>query len=246
LSDKILLYAGLPSMLILLVLIGFVAATTARQQRAAMEASLRQLSQEVAGNIERGNTRATMAVRIMALAQRSGMFGHRTESVTYARETLEAFPEFTGAYFGYEPDADTSDQAFRESAEGRIIADALGENGRFLPYWYRAQENGRILLEPLVDMESSLYYQGVKDLYLQSGVPQYLVTEPYEYEGKMIVEQVFPIVIDDRFVGIAGVDRALDDIEKLLNEIRDREGVDVLLTAGPGGLLRQRQDWAPT
>jgi PAS domain S-box-containing protein len=245
LSGKILLYAGLPSMLILLVLIGFVAATTARQQRAAMEASLRQLSQEVAGNIERGNTRATMAVRIMALAQRSGMFGHRTESVTYARETLEAFPEFTGAYFGYEPDADTSDQAFRESAEGRIIADALGENGRFLPYWYRAQENGRILLEPLVDMESSLYYQGVKDLYLQSGVPQYLVTEPYEYEGKMIVEQVFPIVIDDRFVGIAGVDRALDDIEKLLNEIRDREGVDVLLISRTGRFIAATAGMGP-
>ncbi len=237
LSGRILLFAGLPALLILLVLMSYIASTTARQQRNAMESSLQQLSQEVAGDIERGNTRATLAVRIMASAQHSGMFGQRTDSTTFAREVLAAFPEFTGAYFGYEPNADTDDAAFRDSAEGLAIADGLDADGRFLPYWNRSQQDGEIQLEPLVDMESSLYYQGVKDLFLESGGAQYLVTEPYEYEGKMIVEQVFPIVIGDRFVGIAGVDRALDDIENLLQNIRDRERVDILLISRSGRFI---------
>ncbi len=237
LSGRILLLAGLPALVILLVLMSFIATTTARQQRGALEASLQQLSQEVAGEIERGNTRATLAVRIMAFAQQSGMFGKRADSTAYAREVLAAFSEFTGAYFGYEPNADTNDGEFRDSPEGLAIASALDSDGRFLPYWYRSQQDGAIELEPLVDMESSLYYQGVKDLFLGSGVAQHLVTEPYEYEGKMIVEQVFPIVIDNRFVGIAGVDRALDDIETLLQEIRDRENVDILLISRSGRFI---------
>jgi len=237
LSGRILLFAGLPALLILLVLISYIATTTARQQRSALESSLQQLSQEVAGEIERGNTRATLAVRIMAFAQHSGMFGKRTDSTAYAREVLAAFPEFTGAYFGYEPNADTDDGEFRDSPEGHAIASALDSDGRFLPYWYRSQQDGAIELEPLVDMESSLYYQGVKDLFLESGVAQHLVTEPYEYEGKMIVEQVFPIVIDNRFAGIAGVDRALDDIETLLQKIRDRENVDILLISRSGRFI---------
>jgi methyl-accepting chemotaxis protein len=56
-------------------------------------------------------------------------------------------------------------------------------------------------------METSLYYQGVKDLFLKTGKPAPMVTEPYVYEDKMIVEQTFPIATAGKFLGIAGVDR---------------------------------------
>ena len=45
----------------------------------------------------------------MGLAQESGLFGDRARSLAFARAVLEALPELTGAYFGYEPDADGHD-----------------------------------------------------------------------------------------------------------------------------------------
>ena len=110
----------------------------------------------------------------------------------------------------------------------------MDENGRFLPYWYRDHHENRLKLEPLVDMETSLYYHGCKELFINSGIPQAMMTEPYMYEGKMIVEQTFPIIMDGKFKGIAGVDRALSDIVDLLQEIKEREKVDVLLVSKQG------------
>ena len=119
--------------------------------------------------------------------------------------------------------------------EARRGRGALGEGGRFLPYWFRDPEDNDLLrLTPLVDMETSLYYQGCKDLFLESGLPQPMVTEPDVYEGKMIVEQTFPILIDGRFSGVAGVDRALSDIVSFLLDIGRRDDVDVFLISRAG------------
>jgi hypothetical protein len=38
--------------------------------------------------------------------------------------------------------------------------------------------------------------------------------------GKMMIEQVYPMVIDGKFVGIAGVDRALTDLHEFLRELK--------------------------
>jgi len=175
----------------------------------------------------------------MALAQESGgLFGNRLESIELARRVLKESPEFTGAYFGYEPNADGNDADYLLGDEADKISGALDKNGRFIPYWYRGKkDNTEILLEPLVDMETSLYYQGVKDLYLKAGEPTPMVTEPYVYEGKMIVEQTYPIVIDGKFQGIAGVDRSLSDITLFTEQIKRRESVDILLISRSGRFI---------
>jgi len=235
LSGRMLVVGVLPTAAILLGIIFFTANEMAETLRAENERNMKILADRVAAEIERGNTRAVLAVEVMAGAQQNGMFGDRAASVEYARQVLERYPEFTGAYFGYEPDADGADSADRGAARAAVLAPALGEGGRFLPYWFRDPENNDLLrLTPLVDMESSLYYQGCKDLFLESGLPQPMVTEPYVYEGKMIVEQTFPILIDGRFRGVAGVDRALSDIVSFLLEIERRDDVDVFLISRAG------------
>ena len=83
-------------------------------------------------------------------------------------------------------------------------------------------------------METSLYYNGCKELFEKTGKPSPMITEPYVYEGKMIVEQTYPIVIDGKFKGIAGVDRALSDIFIFLQSIKDIEDVDVFLLSRSG------------
>ena len=80
-------------------------------------------------------------------------------------------------------------------------------------------------------METSLYYQGNKDQFNELGRPMYMLTEPYVYEGKMIVEQTYPIIIDGQFRGIAGIDRALSDIADFLDVIKSEVHADVILVS---------------
>ena len=124
-------------------------------------------------------------------------------------------PDITAAYFGYEPNADQQDAA----SLGSLPAESMDQAGRFIPYWFRALSRGnRPELEPLVDMESSLYYDGAKKAFQQTGKAAPMITEPYVYQGKMIVEQTYPIIIEKQFKGVAGVDRALTDVEANLRQ----------------------------
>jgi PAS domain S-box-containing protein len=69
-----------------------------------------------------------------------------------------------------------------------------------------------------------------------------MVTEPYVYEGKLIVEQTFPIIIDGKFVGIAGVDRALSEIEAFLRQIKADDSADIFLISSAGNFVATTLD----
>jgi PAS domain S-box-containing protein len=206
--------------------------------RKQAQRQLRNLAEQVATEVERGNTRAVLAAQMMAIAQEQSLFGRRAESSDFARRVLEEYPEFTGTYFGYEPDADHRDAEFAGTPKAAAIGSAFDANGRFIPYWFRDnKDNGRIKLTPLIDMETSLYYDGCRKLYLENNRALPMVTEPYVYEGKMIVEQTYPIVKEGRFVGVAGVDRALSDIAGFLDAIARTRGADVFLISSRGRFI---------
>ena len=65
--------------------------------------------------VERSNQATIDVVRTMASAQENGLFGNRTASIDYARTILALYPQFTGAYFGYEPNADQEDATYLKS-----------------------------------------------------------------------------------------------------------------------------------
>ena len=233
-----LLFAILPVVAVLLSILAYTAVNTFAEIRHNAEMELERLAVDVSREIEIGNTRAVLAAQVMALAQESGLFGRRAESSELARRVLDTFPEFTGSYFGYEPGADTDDAEFLAALKNPQLKQGMDASGRYIPYWFRdQQDNNRLLLEPLVDMESSLYYQGVHDLFDQAGRAMPMVTEPYVYEGKMIVEQTYPIVMDGKFVGIAGVDRALDDLDASLHSIKQRQSIDLFLISRSGRFI---------
>jgi len=235
---------------------------------------------EVARKIERENVESLAIPKTMALAQSNGMFGDREASIAYAEAVLEANTGLTGAYFGYEPDAEgaDTDSAFLASTFGTQSARAIDEKGRFLPYWYRDHhDHSKILLEPLVDMDSSYYYQGTKNRFLglaegagitdqkdgknsslwteerEAGVPTPndkggwqayagIITEPYIYQGKYIVEQTYPIIIDGKFKGIAGVDRALSELEQFVWNNRPYESARIVVISRRGRLVVHPRD----
>ena len=237
LKGKMLFYFIFPLTLITAITLGNWYTISLKQANRQVQDAQKQTVKFIAAEIEKKNMDAVKIARFMAMAQVNSLFGNRLHSSRMAQTILHDTPEIIGAYFGYEPNSDGQDSAFLRDIHPEL-KNSVDKKGRFLPYWFKDFKNKEnLVLEPLVDMESSLYYNGVHELYKDKGVPTPMVTEPYVYEGRMIVEQTYPIIIDDKFVGIAGVDRALDDIEALLKEIKLKNNVDVFLISRKGRFI---------
>ncbi len=179
------------------------------------------------------NLQAVTAARMLAKAAESGFYGDRTKSLDLARRVLVDTPAFQAVYFGWEPgDGDATALA------AGSVSSSMDEAGRFLPYWHRDTDaSAGIILEPLVGMEmpDSLYYQETERLFEETGIATSVVTKPYTYQGVPLIEQTHPIVIDGRFMGIAGVDRSLAGLQSRLQMIQSGLGEEsdlFLLTRG--------------
>ena len=88
----------------------------------------------------------------MAMAAEHGLFGEREDSMALAKSVLEANPQFTAAYFGYEPNADGQDAQSIDS----LPKEALGEGGRFLPYYFRELSDDTKTLSLLLVLKNSI------------------------------------------------------------------------------------------
>lgn len=237
---RMLMFVVLPIVVIFMLLIFFATRLGFQNLRDAAEQRLQLQARLVAAMVDSHTKSAVISAQRMAEAQVAGMFGNRQATLDYARKVLEDFDGITGAYFGYEPNADGNDAESLET----LPAEAMDPNGRFIPYWFiDASQPGRaIKLEPLVNMETSLYYNGAKQDFLSTGKASGKVTEPYVYQGKLITEQVYPIVIDGEFKGVAGVDFALADIDSKLRRHAENEGLDIFLISSRGNFIAATTD----
>ena len=247
-ARKIIIFIGLAIILQVTLISSFFIKEMYDALRESTQRNIFTNLTEIAQEIESSNLEAITVVKTMALAQENGLFGKRQESSNYAKQILVENPQFTGSYFGYEPNADQNDQQYLQ-AVGKNTG-GLDAKGRFLPYWFREQlpylkdqvNSNQIKLNPLIDMETSLYYQGVKERFLSDSPIKYMVTEPYTYEGKLIVEQTYPIIIDGQFKGIAGVDRALDYINEFLQQLKSYKTTEFILVSRLGKVITATMD----
>ena len=240
LKGRLLLSFIVTSVLLLLIVVGIFYQIMKKHLTQGAERMIKFNTQAVALKIEKANLEAITVPKTMALAQENGLWGNRKESTSYAREILKQNPQFTGAYFGYEPNADQNDIAYL--SEHPQEKKAMDKSGRFLPYWFVA--GTEIRLTPLIDMEKSLYYQGCRDRYYSEATDKAMVTEPYFYEGKMIVEQTYPIVMDGKFAGVAGVDRALTDLLRFLDRFKPYKTSKLVLISRMGRIISSNMDLA--
>ena len=232
-AGKLLLFAGIPIILIL-VLVGFTSfQRTGEYVRSAVEQQVLDASRLAALDLADDNLQAVTAVRLLAKAAESGFYGDRARSLDLARRVLVDTPAFQAAYFGWEPREDDA-----EALTQGIPPSSMDESGRFLPYWHRdASAPAGIILEPLVGIDAldNLYYRETERLFAESGVATSVVTKPYTYEGVPLIEQTHPIIIGGRFAGIAGVDRSLAGLQDHLQSIQSGLGAQsdlFLLTRG--------------
>ena len=232
LQGRILLFLVAPTIFIICSIVTITSINSFSSAKAQAEHAIEQAATLTALEIERRNANAIRTAKVMALAQEEGMFGNRVASSEFAHRVLSEHPEYTGAYFGYDTNADHQDAQYTgEQYSGKTTDQA----GRFLPYWYR--DGDSIALAPLTLMETGLYYDGLRKRYNLNGEAQGLVTEPYLYDGKMLVEQTYPVTKNGRFIGIAGVDRSLNDLIHLLESIKQDTGRDLFLISREGKFI---------
>ncbi|WP_370448683.1 histidine kinase dimerization/phosphoacceptor domain -containing protein [Methanohalophilus sp. RSK] len=155
----------------------------------------------------------------------------REEANDIIRSILEDNPQLIGTYSGFEPDA------FDGEDERYVNTTAHDGTGRFLPYWNRIGED--IDVEPLVDYRTSDYYQ------LPKRTKQDVLTEPYFYQGALIVSYVSPIIENDEFIGIGGVDVGLDYVDNTVSSVKAFETGYLFMVSNTGIIVSHptRKDW---
>lgn len=162
----------------------------------------------------------------MLSARRTGVLD-RDLANQLIRDTLENHAEYLGVWSGFEPNAfDGRDADFA----GGPGTDA---SGRFLSYWNRG--GGTIVLEAL----SSYDEPGNGDYYqIPKTTLRPALIEPYSYvvagEEVLVTSVAVPIVEDDHFLGVVGIDIRLDGIWEQLKDIRPFETGAVYLISNAG------------
>ncbi|ABE51795.1 histidine kinase dimerization/phosphoacceptor domain -containing protein [Methanococcoides burtonii] len=156
----------------------------------------------------------------------------RDEINSMLEELLLENPDLLASYVAFEPNAfDGKDAEF-------INADtAHDETGRFIPYWNKI--GGEMFVEPLVDYDTLDYYQLTKQL------EQDIITEPYLYQGALIVSYDAPIVRDGEFIGIGGVDVELNYVDETVSSVKAFDTGYLFMVSNTGVLLSHptRKDW---
>ncbi len=190
-------------------------------------------TEKIAVQIGESSLEAMTIAKTMAIAQENGLFGKRKKSIEFARKVLEKYPFLTGVSIGYDANADQNDKRYLDNNPDNYKA--MDANGRFLPYWFVAGSDYE--LSHLIDMEKSLYYKGCRERYYSNEKDKANFTEPYIYEGKMIVEHTYPIAIDGQFVGMAGADKALLDLNDYLGSVAPYESSEFVLISAQGRVL---------
>ena len=229
LLGQALLLGVLPAVAVVLAIVGINATRAWGGIVERIEDELVSEAAAVVKEIDTQNARNIGFVRMAVLAQEAGQFGRRAETLRMLERILRSNPDVYAAYIAYEPNADGQDAT---GPQPGVPAAALGEGGRFYPYFKRDPVSPTgIVLEPLQDTEEDegLWYALPKDRFERSGIADAIVTKPYTYLGTDIIEYVMPIVRDGRFVGIVGLDIALTDAQKRLDALAAELDADLFL-----------------
>ena len=163
-------------------------------------------------NIEQALDSARTLAHALGSLKTAGLTD-RASADALLKGVLAGNPSFLGVWTGWEPNAFDGKDSEYANQPGHDAS------GRYVPYWNRG--SGTISVEPLADYDKP----GAGDFYqLAKASGQETVLEPYSYTvaGKSVLMTtlVAPILIDGRFMGVAGIDMALANLQQTVEKIR--------------------------
>ncbi|WP_110670210.1 methyl-accepting chemotaxis protein [Salinicola halophilus] len=166
----------------------------------------------------------------------------RGELSNLVRQRVVDNPDLLDAFIGWEPDAFGSDRYYTGRED-----EGFGEDGRFMPWWYR-DDNGDVAVLSLGNsMESeALTSDGIREGEYYLCPRETLETcivdpHPFDYGGETLMVTSFnvPILVDGEFRGVAGVDLSVDFVQSLLSEASQSlyDGAGDWSLIAPGGVV---------
>jgi methyl-accepting chemotaxis protein len=239
---KITFWAGLCLVLVALILIGYSVITVRQTSIDQSTKEATAIAEANAGSVKNQLDLPLFAARTLAYSigavKDSGIpvSLSRDEVNAMLRKVLIENPSFLGTYTLWEPEA-------FDGADIRYIrAVAHDDTGRFIPYWVRG-DNGIIHTEALAQYE----IPGVGDWYiLPRSTKQEVTIAPIfrqiQNQDVIIASFIVPIVQNDKFYGIAGVDAPIGFVQQLVDNIDLYEGAaNAVLFTDTGTLIAVRQ-----
>ncbi len=231
---RMMLFAVAPTMAIFGVALFFAFYSASDNLYRAAEANLRSETLLVANALAMVSNRPSLTAQRMAEAQVAGLVNDEQASRELARMVVQNTHELSGAFFGYAPNP----RRAAETAPDPVVGPPPGTSPRFTPYWFVPPGPSRaVKMEPAIDIQDRPGYAETRRLYLANRETKPLVSEPFAYRGKTLIEYTYPIVIDDQFRGVAGVDVALSDLETALSRLADTADADLFLVNSEGRFI---------
>ena len=192
----------------------------------------------IAEQTNRENQQLGSVVVSMAISQANGSFGQRLSSLRYTKDLLQRFSNIMGAYINYEPNADGQDELYGD----RVL---YTDDGRFIPYWYWQDGVARdvILLTPSEEVEGSQRYTMTQKKWQEllgsdAKTEEFLYySEPFTNQDIPMISISYPLVIDEQFRGIVGVDRSLNMLYAQLKDFKPYASASLFLLSGEGRLV---------
>ncbi len=212
-------------------------------QEAAKDAGV--LAKQHAGNIRARLEAALDAARIVSQLlsgikdDPSGLGLDRNEIVRILKILLTENPDFAGVYTCWEPDAfDGRDESFKNSR-------GHDDTGRFVPCWSR-DKSGAAVLSPLLNYEKEGYYLIPKKTKTESIIDPYISS--MSGDKGPVTSLVVPVMVNETFYGIAGIDLKLDIFQGMLDGsgglYNDSEQIFLISSNGTIAAARRKPDMA--
>ncbi len=235
---KIALWTGLSLLLLATIIIGIAAISLRNTAIETAEQQAVVVAESEAARVEAELETALDTVR--TLAQAWSMIKDKENPTSLSREqvnemlrhVLEENPQFLGTYTLWEPNT------FDGLDSNYVNADkAHDETGRLIPYWTRDLQNN-IYVEALIEYETP----GIGDWYLlpkQTKEEQVLSPFFYPVQGVdvLLSSLVAPIVVDEHFYGIVGIDLRVDFLQQLADQIDLQMGTGTMALLSSAGTL---------
>jgi len=145
---------------------------------------------------------------------------------------LEQNQNIVGIGVAFEPNAfDQSDSLYIGQSGEHI-------RGYFCPYWYRNDQN-KILYKYIQDFETTEYYTAPKLSRTD------VLMDPYFYymdgNNKLLMTITIPIVLDNKFLGVASADISCEYIQKIVEEESLHQNTEIIILTEQGNIIANNQ-----
>lgn len=242
LRTRILALILLPTLLIFIGLILYVSINVQKEVKQTAEEMLYSHGERLSGQIE--SELGTMMSAVKTVSKtfegyiEAGIEPNREEANLMLQQLLNSNESAVSTWMYWEQDAfDGQDQKYK----GKKGHD---KTGKFIPSWSK-NEDGTYIVEPIPDYNKEGDFQAKLTSALNQGQPQ--IWEPFRYtiaeKEYLITSIVYPVIVEDKVIGLTGVNMTLEKIDEFIREFTFYEtGFAGLITANGNVLSHESND----